>query len=182
MKSKKVYIQAETLRNLMSHETKQVLHHLDSKDLTNEQLHKQTNISKDDLHHQLINLLNGNLIKKKHKQNTFYYSLTYKGSCLLHPENSRILLLYGLSLFSLTFSLAHVIHWIRQILQTSQETMVTPNTQLFFDESSSVLGTRTIEQTADPLITPIILIGFVLFVCLICMTIWRYQKNKNLAL
>ena len=182
MKGKKVYIQANTLRNLISNETKQVLHHLDSKDLTTEQLQKQTNISEDELHHQLTNLLNGNLIKKKQKQNTFYYSLTYKGSCLLHPENSRILLLYGLSLFSLTFSLAHVIHWIQQTMQTSPKIMVTPNGQLFFDESSSVLTTRTIEKVADPMITPIVLVGFILFIFLISITIWRYQKNKVLAL
>ena len=182
MKSKKVFIQAETLRNLMSNETKQVLHHLDSENLTDEQLQKHTKISKDELHHQLTNLLNGNLIKKKQKQNTFYYSLTYKGSCLMHPENSRILLLYGLSMFSLTLSLAHVIHWIGQIMQTSQKTVVIPTNRQFFDESSQLFATGTIEQVSDPIISPIVVVGFVLFVILISMTIWRYQKNKALAL
>lgn len=182
MKSKKVYIKVDTLRNLISNETKKVLHHLDSKNLTDEELQKETNISEDELHHQLTNLVNGNLIKKKQKQDTFYYSLTYKGSCILHPENSRILLLYGLSMFSLTLALAHVIHWIRQTMQTSQKTVVIPNNRLFFDKGSSVLATETMEQVTNPMISPIVLVGFVLFIILIIVTIWRYQKNKALAL
>lgn len=182
MKSKKVYIQAVTLRNLMSNETKQVLHQLDTKNLTEEELQKETKISEDNLHLQLTNLVNGKLIKKKQKQNTSQYSLTYKGECILHPENSRILLLYGLSMFSLTLSLAHVVHWIQLSLQTSQKTIDVSANQVFFDGGSSGLATNTIEQVTNPIISPIVLVGFVIFISLISMTIWRYKKNKALAL
>ena len=180
MKSKKVYIQAVTLRNLISNETKQVLHQLDTKNLTEEELQKETKISEDNLHLQLTNLVNGKLIKKK--QNTPQYSLTYKGECILHPENSRILLLYGLSMFSLTLSLAHVIHWIQLSLQTSQKTIDVSANRVFFDGGSSGLVTNTIEQVTNPIISPIVLVGFVIFISLISMTIWRYKKNKALAL
>lgn len=182
MKSKKVYLQADTLRNLISNETKQVLHHLDAKNLTDEELQKETKISTDELHHQLKNLMEGKLIRKKQKQDTFRYSLTYKGSCILHPENSRILFLYGLSMFSLTLSLAYVVHWIQLTIETSQKTIPIPSNRFFLDEGSSVLATGTMEQITNPLLSPIVFIGFVLFIVLISVTIWRYQKNKNLAL
>lgn len=179
MKSKRVYIKIDSLKNLISNDTKQILHSLDSNNLSKEQLQKITQLSEDRLHHQIENLINGKLIRKKQRKNEFYYSLTYKGSSLMHPENSRILTLYAVSLASISITLSYVIHW----MQTSSKTNILAPDRGFFEDSNTLLATtETVQQVNNPSLSPFVFIGFILFVILISITFWRYKKNKKQVL
>jgi DNA-binding HxlR family transcriptional regulator len=183
MKNKKVSISSQTFKTLISEDTLHILHALDKHSLSLDQLKKGTALSIDQLNNQLKKLADANVIKTKQrndKEPTF--SLTLKGSSLLHPETSRIMILFGASIITLSLSISGLIQWITQPVQEAEP-------MYYFLESDNALKSpptfqalEATEQIPDPLYSTLAIGAMVLFIVLISLTIWRYNKNKPQAL
>lgn len=183
MKNKKVFLPIQTFKNLVSEDTLCILQQLDTHKLSVNQLIEKTNLSRNQIKSQLQKLLDSKLIKEKHNHQLPQYSLTFKGSSLLHPENSRILVLFTASILTLLISIGSIIHWISQSAQTQN-----PPITLLQESDNVAKGpgrfvvTETTQNIHDPFYSIIAIIGIVLFIILISITYWRYKKNKSQAL
>ena len=183
MKKKKVFVPVQTFRNLVSEDTLRILQVLDKHYLSCSQLSKKTDIPTDRIQNQLEKLVDGNLIKSKKKNEAIQYKLSFKGSSLLHPENSRIMILFAASIITLTISLGSMIQWATETVPTREEPMFfLQENDKVLDEPLSLLTTETAQNVYDPLYSWIAIFGIMLFVLLISFTYWRYQKNKAQAL
>jgi hypothetical protein len=183
MKNKKVFVPVETFKNLISEDTLQILKVLDKHSLSLIQLKDKTNIPESQLQSQLQRLLQGRVVKRKKRKDTLHYSLSFRGSSLLHPENSHIMILFSASILTLLIALGSIVHWIIQSIPDQQEEL------RLLQESDNVvkgpltlLATETSQNVQDPLFATIAFIGIILFTILICFTYWRYKKNKPQAL
>ena len=183
MKDKKIFVPVETFKNLISEDTLRILKVLDKHTLSFIQLGKKTDIPQDQLQFQLQRLIQGKVVKTKNRKNTLHYSLSFRGSSLLHPENSRIMILFCASIITFLISIGSLVHWIVQNMPTPPEDM------RLLEESDNVvkgpvtlLATETSQNVQDPLFSIIAFIGIILFTFLISITYWRYRKNKSQAL
>ena len=183
MKNKKVSISSQTFKTLISEDTLHILHALDKHTLSLDQLENRTKLSTDQINDQLKRLSTAHVVKTKiHKNQQPEFSLTLKGSSLLHPETSRVMILFGASILTLTIAISGLIQWISQPVQEAEPLY-------YFLESDNALKgpptfqvLETTEQIADPLYSSLALGAMILFVVLISITIWRYNKNKPQAL
>lgn len=183
MINKKVSISAHTFKSLISEDALNILRALDKHMLSLDQLKNQTNLSRVQLNDQLERLTLANVVKTKiHKNQQPTFSLTLKGSSLLHPETSRVMILFGASIITLSVTIGSLIHWINQPIQEAEP-------MYYFLESDNALKgpstfqvLETTEQISDPLYSSLFLGAMILFVALISITIWRYNKNKIQAL
>lgn len=183
MKNKKIFVPVQTFKNLVSEDTLRILQVLDKHNLTSDQLSTITKIPRNRLQSQLQRLSDGKLIKTKKQNDRDHYSLSFKGSSLLHPENSRIMVLFSASIITLLLSIGSMIHWISQtFLPPENETNLLQEADNVVKGPLSVFATETTQNVQDPWYSIIALIGITLFVVLISVTMWRYQKNKSLAL
>lgn len=184
MKNKKVFVPVQTFKNLVSKDTLTILQVLDKHSYSIHQLREKTNISQERLQRNLQKLIDGKVIKTKNIKNLEQYTLTFKGSSLLHPENNRIMVLFSVSLLTLIISMGSFIHWI------FQKTPSTPGDGVrLLQESDNVMNgplktfaTDTAQNVQDPFYSMVALIGIVIFITLVSITFWRYQKNKSQAL
>jgi DNA-binding HxlR family transcriptional regulator len=183
MKKKKVFVPAQTFKNLISEDTLHILQVLDKHMLSIDQLKKKTKIPSTRLHQQLQKLVESNVIKEKSKNATIHYKLSFKGTSLLHPENSRVMILFTASIITLSLSIGSMFHWATQTVQTREEPrFFLQESDKAVNEPLSLLTTETAQNVHDPLYSWIAIIGIMLFVVLISVTYWRYQKNKAQAL
>jgi predicted transcriptional regulator len=185
MKNKKVFVPIQTFKNLISEDTIHILQVLDKQSLSLIQLSKKTQIPQNQLESELYKLINGKVIKNKKRNQQSYYTLTFKGSSLLHPENSRIVTLCSISILTLLVSIGSIIQWLTQTIPTPTK----EDTFHLLQEGDNVvegpvtlLATESTQQMHNPLYSWIALIGISLFIILISVTYWRYKKNKPQAL
>ncbi len=101
----KITLDRETFKALASDTRLDILKALDGKKMSLNDICTVTNLNKATLHEHLAKLHEAGLIKKNEREGHkwVYYQLTWKGESLLHPENTRIVVL-----FSTTFVLLWV--------------------------------------------------------------------------
>lgn len=183
MKNKKVFVPVQTFKNLVSEDTLTILQVLDKHSLSINQLSKKTKIPQEHLQPQLQKLINGNVVKTKNRKQTMQYSLSFKGSSLLHPENSRIMILFTASMLTLLISAGSIVHWVSQSVPPEDKTMhLLQESDNVVKGPGALLTTETTQNVQDPLFSMIALVGIILFILLISLTYWRYRKNKPQAL
>lgn len=184
MIKKKITIPAQLFKNLVSKDTLKIIQILDKHSFSLEELKQRTSIPVDQLKIELKKLGQGNIVKEKQYQSkSSQYSLTFKGSSLLHPENSRIMILFSISILAIAVALGSLMKYITQTIQDKQEPIRLMNEGTILDNDSWFLSaTETSQQPIDPFFSQIAIIGMMLFIILICITIWRYKKNRFQAL
>ena len=184
MNQKKIIIPAQLFKNLISKDTLRIIQILDKHSFSLEELKERTSIPVDQLKRELTKLGQGNIVKEKqYRLKTPQYSLTFKGSSLLHPENSRIMILFCTSIFAIAVALGSLMKYITQTIQDKQEPIRLMNEGTILDNDSWFLSaTETSQQTIDPFFSQVAIIGMMLFIVLISITIWRYKKNSFQAL
>jgi len=111
----KVTLDRETFKALASDTRLDILRVLDGKNMSLNDICKATNLNKATLHEHLTKLNEVGLIKKNEREGHkwVYYRLTWKGEGLLHPENSRIVVLFSVTFISLFFGIVQLINFAR---------------------------------------------------------------------
>lgn len=111
----KVTLDRETFKALASDTRLDILRVLDGKNMSLNDICKATNLNKATLHEHLTKLNEVGLIKKNEREGHkwVYYRLTWKGEGLLHPENSRIVVLFSITFISLFFGIVQLINFAR---------------------------------------------------------------------
>jgi len=107
----KVNLDVNSFKALASDTRLNILKTLDGKKLSLNDIAKSTRLHKVTLHEHLIRLNEAGFINKIEREGHkwVYYKLSWKGQSLLHPENTRIVILFSITFFTLFFSLSSLI-------------------------------------------------------------------------
>jgi DNA-binding transcriptional ArsR family regulator len=177
----KVSLDLDSFKALASETRLDILRTLDGKKLSLKEITKATNLHKMTLYEHLSKLVSAGFIKRIEREGHkwVYYKLTWKGSSLLHPENTRIVVMFSITLISLFFGL---ISYIAFMIQEPIKTIA--NKGIFaLNENRGQIDSLSdtpaeFSFTTSPLFLYIAIGCIILFITFLIVTIWRYRKNK----
>jgi len=114
----KVTLDMATFKALASDTRLDILKALDGKRMALKDISKVTNLNKATLHEHLSKLNEAGLVKKNERDGHkwVFYKLTWKGECLLHPENTRIVVLFSISFLTLFVGIVQLISYMKGIV------------------------------------------------------------------
>ena len=141
----KLTLDMHTFKALASDTRLDILRALDGKKMSLKELGHITNLNKATLHEHLAKLNEAGLIKKKEREGHkwVYYKLTWKGEGLLHPENTRIVVMFSVTFVSLLFAFILIVNFLQPIVIGFAET-VDDTTYLYEVENEGIpLGARS---------------------------------------
>ena len=135
----KVTLDKEAFKALASDTRLDILRCLDGKKMTVTELASVTNMNKATLHEHLNKLSTVDLIKRVEREGHkwVYYKLTWKGEGLLHPENTRIVVMFSTTFISLLLAVMFIVSFLQPIPVGIAET-VDDTTYLYEVESTGI--------------------------------------------
>lgn len=136
----KITLDRETFKALASDTRLDILKTLDGKHLGLNEIAKVSNLNKATLHEHLIKLNEAGLIKRTEREGHkwVYYKLTWKGECLLHPENTRIVVLFTATFIALWVGIIQLIWYIKGAVANFGYNLYTYSDQALLASKSAV--------------------------------------------
>ncbi len=144
----KITLDMNTFKALASDTRLDILRTLDGNKMGLKDISQATKLNKATLHEHLSKLAEAGLVKKKEREGHkwVYYKLTWKGEGLLHPENSRIVVLFTTTFLSLFLGIVFLVQFIKgKIVAVAKPFIETGEMTLLAAEDSD-----SIIQLADP--------------------------------
>lgn len=200
----KVTLDKNSFKALASDTRLNILKSLDGKKMNLKDICNATNLNKATLHEHLIKLTEAGLVKRKERQGHkwVYYKLTWKGESLLHPENTRIVILFSVTFISLAAGLVQFINFLVSrgttfltrdpngkfhIIKDLPDITTGPNgvndralnntTKIAQGNEYGINGASSLSQ--DPIFLYIAIACFIVFILGLSISIWRYKKNRT---
>jgi DNA-binding transcriptional ArsR family regulator len=166
----KVSLDIESFKALASETRLDILRVLDGKKMNLSEITKATKLHKMTLHEHLTKLTAAGFIKKIEREGHkwVYYKLSWKGQGLLHPENTRIVVMFSMTFFTLIFGIFAFISYI------SQQPVSYARETLNMDSGAS----KSFTSVGDPFFMYLTIIIMTIFFVLLTVSIWRYKKNR----
>lgn len=200
----KVTLDREAFKALASDTRLDILRTLDGKKLSLSEISRATNLNKATLHEHLSKLLEADLVKRKDREGHkwVYYKLSWKGESLLHPENTKIVVMLSIAFIVLTASFIQMFLYAKDSIQYTLN-MVAPrdilrgagipdtneslpflsnNTESIGAMEKSVQALSLGENGAlfhQPLLLYASIACFTIFIVVFCIAIWFLWKNKT---
>jgi DNA-binding transcriptional ArsR family regulator len=111
----KVTLDMSTFKALASDTRLDILRSLDGKKMSLKDISTATKLNKATLHEHLAKLHEADLVKRKERQGHkwVYYKLSWKGECLLHPENTRIVVLFATTFITLCVGIIQLMLYVK---------------------------------------------------------------------
>jgi len=202
----KVTLDMSTFKALASDTRLDILRALDGKKMGLKDISQATKLNKATLHEHLTKLNEAGLVKRKEREGHkwVYYKLTWKGECLLHPDNTRIVVLFSTTFVALAAGIIQMINYVKGTMtstapggsfwrtaQSGLDDFDAESTPLvkgdeFVNNSGGYDVTFGSESNGainalyqDPVFFYIALACFAIFTVVLCVSIWRYRKNKT---
>ena len=121
----KVTLDMNTFKALASDTRLDILRVLDGKRMSLKDISRATKLNKATLHEHLAKLHEAGLVKKKEREGHkwVYYKLTWKGEGLLHPENTRIVVMFSVTFVSLFVAFMFLVSFLQPITIGMAETI-----------------------------------------------------------
>jgi len=169
----KVSLDLDSFKALASETRLDILRTLDGKKMSLKEITKATNLHKMTLYEHLSKLVTAGFIKRVEREGHkwVYYKLTWKGASLLHPENTRIVVMFSITFISLFFGF---ISFIAFMIQKPINTVARSQ-----DFLMGKLETTTETTASSPLFLYIAVVCTIVFLTLLAVSVWRYRKNKT---
>jgi len=127
----KVTLKMDDFKALASDSRLDIIKTLDGKKMGLKELAKSTNLNKMTLHEHLTKLVETGFVKRIERQGHkwVYYKLTWKGSSLIHPDNTKVVLLFSTTILTFFLGFIGVINVIRNYidLQYINKEIIDPN-------------------------------------------------------
>ena len=137
----KITLDRETFKALASDTRLDILKTLDGKHLGLNEIAKVSNLNKATLHEHLIKLHEAGLIKRTEREGHkwVYYKLTWKGESLLHPENTKIVVLFTTTFVALWLGIIQLIRYIKGTVTDFGYTVYTMGDQAVLSSKNFLL-------------------------------------------
>ena len=166
----KVTLDVNTFKALASETRLGILRALDDHKMGLNDLCAAANLHKATLHEHLAKLVEAGLVNKIEREGYkwVYYKLSWQGANLLHPENSRIVVMFSVAVISLSAFIIGLFSMIRERNADNQPFM------------ESLMSDRGAASSAhDPWLLFFIIVCLILFIAFSLVSAWRYRKNKT---
>lgn len=198
----KVTLDRDTFKALASDTRLNILRTLDGKRLGLNDISKATNLNKATLHEHLTKLNQAGLVKKKEREGHkwVYYKLTWKGENLLHPENTRIVILFSITFIALWAGIIQMIMYVKgSVINVVQDgyysgeaegngmkeamnNTAVPGLDNLSKDSRVLIdswdgGVNVLYQ--NPIFLYIAIACFIIFTVILCIAIWRVWENRT---
>jgi len=190
----KVTLDINAFKALASDTRLDILRALDGKKMSLKDISNATNLNKATLHEHLSKLNEAGLIKKKEREGHkwVYYKLSWKGESLLHPENTKIVVLFATTFIALWAGIIQMIWYVRgrmtdigsDLYYAQKDGAGSPSAEdginsiperLFLDGSGE--STSTLYQ--DPMFLYIAIACFIIFTIVLSISLWKLRENKT---
>ena len=198
----KVTLDREAFKALASDTRLEILRTLDGKKMSLTEISRATKLNKATLHEHLSKLLEADLVKRKERDGHkwVYYRLSWKGESLLHPENTKIVVMFSLAFMILAAGLIQMLLYAKGTVQNqigiyrSNEGMLAgaqdvnetiqnvPDSTDIIDKSLHVFNAGQEEIQIlyqDPLFLYAAIVCITLCISLLLVAIWYLWKNKS---
>jgi len=164
----KVSLDIESFKALASDTRLNILKVLDGKKMSLNDITKETKLHKMTLHEHLTKLTMAGFIKKIEREGHkwIYYKLSWKGQSLLHPENTRLVVMFSITFFTLISGIFAFVSYIKQQPSTVRELLLGDSNK----ESALTI--------TNPFLLYLTVFSMIVFIFLFTFSIWRYKKNK----
>ena len=108
----KVALNKEDFKTLASETRMNIIKTLDGKKFSLNQISSNTKLSKMTLHEHLAKLIESGFVKRIEREGHkwVYYQLSWKGKSLIHPENTKVVILFSMTFFTLIGSIIGIIN------------------------------------------------------------------------
>ncbi len=199
----KVTLDREAFKALASDTRLDILRTLDGKKMSLTEISRATNLNKATLHEHLSKLLEADLVKRKDREGHkwVYYKLSWKGESLLHPENTKIVVMFSIAFVTLMAGIVQMFLYAKGTIQsqfdsfssegefltrgasdTNESLPYLTNTTEILEKSINVFdsggnGLQIIYQ--EPLLLYASVICFLTFLVIFALSIWYVMKNKT---
>lgn len=190
----KVTLDINAFKALASDTRLDILRTLDGKKMSLKDISNATNLNKATLHEHLSKLNEAGLIKKKEREGHkwVYYKLSWKGESLLHPENTKIVVLFATTFIALWAGIIQMIWYVRgrmtdmgsscyysqkgsAEIPSAEDGINSIPERLFLDGNSE--STSALYQ--DPMFLYIAIACFIIFTIVLCLSLWKLRENKT---
>jgi len=120
----KVTLDMNTFKALASDTRLDILKALDGARMNLNDISKKTKLNKATLHEHLVKLNEAGLVKRKEREGHkwVYYKLTWKGESLLHPENTRIVVMFSVTFISILVAVMFMVSFAQPLVIGIAET------------------------------------------------------------
>lgn len=114
----KVTLDLDAFKALASDTRLEILRTLDGKKMSLSEISRTTSLNKATLHEHLGKLQQAGLIKRKERQGHkwVYYKLSWKGESLLHPENSKIVVMFAAAFISISVAVIQMFYYVKGVV------------------------------------------------------------------
>ena len=198
----KVTLNKEAFKALASETRLKIIKTLDGKQMNLTELSKKTDLNKATLHEHLKKLLDTGLVKKKQRpgHKWVYYKLSWKGESLLHPENTKIVVLFATSFIALFAAITQMVMWAKGTIISASNfneiktldatntmngngsTLPSPLNGTSIPEEGKLIVDKGRESLTmiyqDPFFLYLAIICFVCFAVILSIAIHKLWKNK----
>jgi DNA-binding transcriptional ArsR family regulator len=185
----KVTLNKNAFKALASDTRLKIIRTLDGRKMSLTELSKETDLNKATLHEHLAKLTEAGLIKRLQREGHkwVYYKLSWKGESLLHPENTKIVVVFTAAFISLIAGFTQMYLYI-----STRFTQHTEQADQGFDvlntppPNGAETVTRTTQEATGFFPSDVWLyaaiICFLLFIVLLSFSINKIWKNKHPSL
>jgi DNA-binding transcriptional ArsR family regulator len=184
----KITLDVNSFKALASETRLDILRSLDGKKLTLQDISRVTNLNKATLHEHLTKLNEAGLVKRKEREGHkwVYYKLSWKGSSLLHPDNTKIVVMFSATFITLIFGIYGLINHFWQKSIVTRENMIltqdAPAKGGMNESSEEMFSLGGSFLTENPIFLYIAIACISIFVILLVISVWKYKKNKNIKM
>ena len=193
----KVTLDINAFKALASDTRLDILRTLDGKKMSLKDISNATNLNKATLHEHLSKLNEAGLVKKKEREGHkwVYYKLSWKGESLLHPENTKIVVLFTTTFIALWVGIIQMIWYtkgkVRDIgsdfyfkqkgvadIPSVEDGIDKIPERLFLDGAN---GSNSITYQ-DPILLYIAIACFIVFTITLSISLWKLREKKTVKL
>jgi len=183
----KVTLDRDAFKALASDTRLDILRCLDGKKMTVTELSGVTNMNKATLHEHLSKLAHVGLIKRMEREGHkwVYYKLSWKGSCLLHPENNRIVVMFSATFLALVAGIAGFINYLSTLTPSPLQLR---NDEVYGIPEKGTDGMNEVlmftqdqgsQIAANPYFLYLAVISVIAFLILFVFSYKKYKENKK---
>ena len=149
----KITLDLNSFKALASETRLDIIRALDGKKLNLNEISSATKLHKVTLHEHLSKLVEAGFVKKKEREGHkwVYYKLSWKGESLLHPENTRIAVMFSATIISLCIGILGFVNLAREKIATASHEYLetksnTPPTEEILDAERMLGGSTSAGQ------------------------------------
>ena len=172
----KVTLKMDDFKALASDSRLEIIKALDGKKMGLKELSNSTNLNKMTLHEHLSKLVETGFVKRIEREGHkwVYYKLTWKGESLIHPENTKVVLLFCSTIFTFIIGIYGFVNVLKNYLDSKK---VVINEPTKFPPVEPIDKYLLFGQ--DPILVYLVIICFIIFTILLFFTIRKYKQNKK---